>query len=391
MIETDGSAFYRNMHIAHELGGASLAELPYDDSDYSDWGDESAWREAPSYRINGKKCLTSVDIQTLKTWIDNKHPIPFSIDSDEYDDGLGYNDNVISSDEYSSNSVDHANTIVGYDDAISEDGDTGAFKVVNSWGGSIGDNGYYWLTYNTLNEIDTSYWRYTDVTYDGNDEPSRLATWEFSDPNSRNDYWAVEETNSGERVLDSHVFYKDESKNYPSFMCVDISPQTTPLPDDGTYQLQASSYINGLETDPDPDPSTISSYQIEWYDSYNENGNAHTISCSDVPKDTRCGLEIDLEDPWVNIYYPKDGYSYDEGQITIKWNGGDGDTSIDHYELQIDDGTWRDMGTDESYTYTFVGGFWYDVTVKAYDYDGNTNTDTVTFYVEYGSINSISP
>ena len=42
--------------------------------------------------------------------------------------------------------TNHAVTIVGYNDSITDNGDVGAFKVVNSWGTSFGDNGYFWMT-----------------------------------------------------------------------------------------------------------------------------------------------------------------------------------------------------------------------------------------------------
>ncbi|CCH02889.1 peptidase C1A papain [Fibrella aestuarina BUZ 2] len=38
----------------------------------------------------------------------------------------------------------HAMCVVGYDDAMFEEG---AFKVVNSWGSSWGDKGYFWISY----------------------------------------------------------------------------------------------------------------------------------------------------------------------------------------------------------------------------------------------------
>lgn len=41
----------------------------------------------------------------------------------------------------------HAQTIVGYDDSK---GPSGAFRVINSWNTTWGDNGYYWVDYNFM-------------------------------------------------------------------------------------------------------------------------------------------------------------------------------------------------------------------------------------------------
>ena len=46
--------------------------------------------------------------------------------------------------DYDHNAAGHASCIVGYDDTKE------AFKVMNSWGTSGGDNGYYWVKYNLI-------------------------------------------------------------------------------------------------------------------------------------------------------------------------------------------------------------------------------------------------
>lgn len=56
----------------------------------------------------------------------------------------------------------HAITVVGYDDNIwvdingngnKDNGEFGAFKIVNSWGTAAGDNGVFWMSYDALNLV----------------------------------------------------------------------------------------------------------------------------------------------------------------------------------------------------------------------------------------------
>ncbi|NLB62259.1 MAG: hypothetical protein GX802_07600, partial [Clostridiales bacterium] len=56
----------------------------------------------------------------------------------------------------------HSLIVVGYDDTfkydvngdgIFENAEIGAFKILNSWGPLAGDNGYYWVMYDALNEV----------------------------------------------------------------------------------------------------------------------------------------------------------------------------------------------------------------------------------------------
>ncbi len=202
-----GSSFIANMLVLYRLGGATMYTMPYNDQDAISWGDEAAWREAPLYRVkDGYVLNVSAIINTttgtnnpptqqqvenltnaIKAVIAEGYTVNFAIDADEYNTIFQNGGNfIISYSEYdASGGPNHAQTIVGYNDSITDNGDKGAFKIVNSWGNGWGDNGYYWITYKALYKIlamgqGDPYAYY--MTPRNNYEPKLLATWTL-DPN----------------------------------------------------------------------------------------------------------------------------------------------------------------------------------------------------------------
>jgi len=47
-------------------------------------------------------------------------------------------------------------TFVGYDDTLTTHDGTGAFRMVNSWGPSWGQQGYFWMSYEAVMDADLS-------------------------------------------------------------------------------------------------------------------------------------------------------------------------------------------------------------------------------------------
>ncbi|MEF8874653.1 MAG: PQQ-binding-like beta-propeller repeat protein [Candidatus Thermoplasmatota archaeon] len=89
----------------------------------------------------------------------------------------------------------------------------------------------------------------------------------------------------------------------------------------------------------------------------------------------------DTISPTVSISSPLEGAIVSTSLVTVKWSGSDGETGIDHYEIQINSGGWTDIGALTSYTFIDLSDGSYTVDVKAVDGVGNTNTDTVNFTV----------
>ena len=137
----NGAPFSDAMDLVCFIGACSWEKMPYNAYDHSSWPSEEAWNEAPLYRgdSNGHQYISldnSSGLSSLKNLLASQQLVTIGVDADKYS-GLTSED-VWTLDNYASPDVNHANTIVGYDDNINytEAGQTrdGAFKVANSWG-----------------------------------------------------------------------------------------------------------------------------------------------------------------------------------------------------------------------------------------------------------------
>jgi len=251
--------------LLEEWGAATWATIPYTDTDYINWGNESAWREAPLHRplqFNWLSYGGNPTISTIKNLVEGGTPVTFNIDADEYNPGLGDN-YILSSVEYSSSTINHAQCIVGFDDSITDDGDVGAFRVVNSWGDGWGDSGFYWLTYETLKEIGVLGDGYIQIGYydDRIDyHPSLVATWEFSSAPTRMDDIITLGVGLHDAALDTITpFYENDENNlFPEFMALDISEFQS-------YYDSNNDVLFYLELRSSNTPGIIFSFRIERY------------------------------------------------------------------------------------------------------------------------------
>jgi len=180
----EGSYFYDAVKLVCTIGASSWEKMPYDALNSSRWPSEEAWREAPLYRgsSSGYEVLalsTDVGITSLKNWLASEHLAMIGVDAYQYD-YLTVND-VWTVDNYVSPAVNHANSIVGYDDDFEyvEEGQVrhGAFKIANSWdvgGWEHVPDGYYWISYKAMKQRVTYCFFYQDrIDY----EPSLLASF----------------------------------------------------------------------------------------------------------------------------------------------------------------------------------------------------------------------
>jgi hypothetical protein len=161
--EDHGSSFYDAINLVCAIGASSWKTMPYKPTDYSTWPSEQAWREAALYRGNSSGfedmlLETDEDLMSLKNWLAAGNLAVMAVDANLY---YGLTDqDVWTVDNYRNPNLNHANTIVGYDDNFTyvEEGEVrqGVFKIANSWGVGSWEkapDGFYWISYKAMKQI----------------------------------------------------------------------------------------------------------------------------------------------------------------------------------------------------------------------------------------------
>jgi parallel beta-helix repeat protein len=158
----DGSSFSGAIQLVCFIGECSWEKMPYDPIDHVTWPSEEAWTEAPLYRGNSSGIEyifadSDAGLDNLKNWIAAGNLAIIGVDANKYSSLTG--EDFWTVDNYVNPSVNHANTIVGYDDTVAyvENGEVhqGAFKIANSWGVGGWENvpdGYYWISYEAMKQ-----------------------------------------------------------------------------------------------------------------------------------------------------------------------------------------------------------------------------------------------
>lgn len=160
----DGTSFEAAVDAVCFIGISSWQKMPYNPTDHSSWPSEAAWTEAMLYRGDSETSYeylyanTGQGLTSLKNWLASGNLALIAIDANQYTK-LTSTD-IWTLNNYATVDLNHANTIVGYDDNITyiENGvlKQGAFKIANSWG--IGgwenvDDGFYWISYETMKQL----------------------------------------------------------------------------------------------------------------------------------------------------------------------------------------------------------------------------------------------
>ncbi len=258
----NGSTLLAPIGLMQNVGCATWSTMPYSELDYTDWGSELAWRSAPEYRVADYEVALASSTDFIKAWLEAGYPCLMALNADQYEAGLGPGDDTITSSEYTPGDPNHANTIVGYDDTKSDGDETGAFKIVNSWGADWGTDwgghGFYWMTYDAVAELEHFVVRFYDkVDY----EPSLLGVWSLDPAASRDAPVTLGIGNHTSPEETRLPGWDGGAGDYPSFMCLDI----TEFED----EWDAGTLTFFLEIGAGSGSGTVTSFKVECYqDSY---------------------------------------------------------------------------------------------------------------------------
>jgi len=293
-----GSWMSTNMGISVDWGTATLATMPYNDGDPVSWGSMEAFREAPLHRADMVHSLSyngGSTVDTAKALLQAGHPIAYAMDAGQFGPSFSDGNYIMSSVEYNSWTLNHAQTIVGFDDSITDDGEVGAFKIVNSWGAGWGDKGFYWMTYEAFKELGSIgilNATYIDDLVDY--VPAILSIWHFDAAPTRSASLGVGIGPHASPIQTKSPYFEAETaNNYPTFMALDIS-EFKGYYDSGNKDFFlniGSSASNGV----------ISDFKIELYEGGYTPGEPTQASgqSSNIPKNTPGYVTNTL------VYYPK--------------------------------------------------------------------------------------
>ncbi len=91
---------------------------------------------------------------------------------------------------------------------------------------------------------------------------------------------------------------------------------------------------------------------------------------------------VDPANPIVNILSPDQDELFADDEVTVKWEGRDERSGIDHYEVRLNEDTWENVGSSQLYTFKSLVDGENSVEVRAYDIAGNQETTGITFTVD---------
>ncbi len=134
-----GSSYLDNFSILKNKGVCTLAEMPYSDPDCSSQPTSAQITAAAKNKLHSWKLVDKNNTNRIKSCLLAGYPVFIAINAYE-----NLQTNTVYNSFSGQNLGGHAVTIVGYDN------DRSAFKIQNSWGASVQDQGFFWIPYSFL-------------------------------------------------------------------------------------------------------------------------------------------------------------------------------------------------------------------------------------------------
>jgi C1A family cysteine protease len=155
------SARHDAFELFETLGCATMADMPYSYTAYQTFPGEAAFRNGMQFRTLSTHYIETRNdsgLQILKEHLLSGDLAVLGI--------YGYQNLVLINNYNNIYCVSqvtggrlfwHDVTIIGYDDSLVTADGTGAFHLVNSWGTGWGENGFFWMSYEAVKHVQTSY------------------------------------------------------------------------------------------------------------------------------------------------------------------------------------------------------------------------------------------
>jgi hypothetical protein len=90
---------------------------------------------------------------------------------------------------------------------------------------------------------------------------------------------------------------------------------------------------------------------------------------------------VDLTPPALWVEFPKNGSEIKTSSIKTQWNGFDTLSSINHYEIRIDENPWVNVSTITAYTFRQLKDGTHKIDIKAVDEAGNHKVVRIIFTI----------
>ena len=387
-----GTDIVRGVLILENIGCCTWDKMPYYKYDYTTWPSESAWRQAPWYRsqpsygwyIASLSVDTDAGIENLKQFIANGNLALISVNTSYFYSKLGPRD-LWTIDNYNPSSINHENTVVGYDDnygPYTESGKPdiyGAFKIANSWGvggwEQIAD-GFYYISYECIKQRIKYICLYQNLD---NYMPQLIAVIKINHNYRGNNLFDL-----GLGDPSSPSFHKyfcnfsTEGGNYPfpqNPIVIDISEF---LP----YLSQSNNQIFLGDQDQGTTRGTLESFSVELYDNYATRLPKNVYSSTETPVNTAQGFSV-----YANVFtgpLPVELTSLTatikNSNVLLNWETA---TEVNNYGFEverIDENSAKNQSTNQNPNWQklgFVRGHGNSNSPKTYDFtDENLNGGT---------------
>ena len=143
-----GSQIPSALELISDTGIVTLSEMPYNENECDKQPTETQVNLAEENKITSFSYLDgSTLFDQAKAFLNNNQPIVIAISIDRNHFGkIDANGDAVYR-EFETADGAHAMLVVGYNDTKN------AFKVVNSWGTSWGNNGFVWIDYKAFQEV----------------------------------------------------------------------------------------------------------------------------------------------------------------------------------------------------------------------------------------------